>query len=283
MQLKKMKKYLLFIIIGIISFSFSIENSSAQEYVNYNGIHMNIKEYNTLINLGFTDNQIYYMDKATYLNNKNLDAKLISQTTRYYKTISTSYGIDYDVEVTKEEYDNSKDDNQIKGTVNTTYKTIVSSIAQNGNYYRYNVSVAWKKTPSTRSYDIIGIGFNDDVSISGLVNFSYTYANASGVYTTSSQYYNKKNTSTGGAAVYKLPSGDIRALSSSLYFNVSKDTSNTLTLLTICGDYAHATSSVPSSNISDYGISVYGISLGSTLGGYYDATPCAMEYANVNW
>lgn len=282
MQFKKIKKYLLFIILGIISFSFEIENSSAQEYINYNGIHMNVKEYNTLLNLGFSDNQIYYMDKKTYLNNKDLDAKLISQTTRYYKTISTTYGKSYDVEVTKEEYNNSKENNQIRGIVNTTYKRIISSIAQNGNKYRYTVTTSWKQMPSVHSYDIIGIGFDDDVYISSSVYFSYTYANSSGTYTTSTTYYNKKNTSTGGAAVYKIPD-NIVSLSATLYYDVSKNTSNTINLLTICGDYAHATSNVPSSYISTYSIGISGISLGTLLGSYYDETPCAMEYANVNW
>lgn len=282
MQLKSMKKYLLFIIIGILSFSFGIENSSAQEYVNYNGIYMNVKEYNTLLNLGFTDEQIYHMDKKTYLNNKDLDAKLISQTTRYYKTITPTYGKKYDVEVTKEEYDNSKDYNQLRGVVNTTYKRIVSSISQNGNKYRYNVTTSWKQMPSTHSYDIIGIGFADDVYISSSVYFSYTYANSNGVYTTSTTYYNKKSTSTGGAAVYKIPD-NIVSLSATLFYDVSKDTSNTITSLTICGDYAHATSNVPVSNVSDYGIGISGINLGTSISAYYDATPCAIECANVNW
>lgn len=281
MQLKNVRKYLLFIIIGIVSFSYNIENSSAQEYVNYNGIHMNIKEYNTLLNLGFTDNQIYYMDKETFLNNKELDAKLLSQTTRYYKTITSTYGKSHDVEVTKEEYDNSKNNN-LRGIVNTTYKTIISSIAQNGNKYRYTVTTSWKQMPSTHSFDIIGIGFDDDVYINSSVYFSYTYANSNGVYTTSTTYYNKKSTSSGGAAVYKIPD-NIVSLSATLYYDVSKDTSNTITLLTICGDYAHATSNVPQSNVSDYSIGISGINLGTSISAYYDATPCAMEYAHVNW
>lgn len=282
MQLKNIKKYLLFIILGIVSFSLNITNSSAQEYVNYNGIHIRPKEYKTLINLGFTDNQIYYMDKKTYLRNKNLDAKLLSQTTRYYKTITTAYGNKYDVEVTKEEYDKSSEEIQLRGIVNTAYKTIISSIAQNGNKYRYTVTTSWKQMPSVHSYDIIGIGFDDPVYINSSVYFSYTYANSNGVYTTSTTYYNKKNTSTGGAAVYKIPD-NIVSLSATLYYDVSKNTSNTITLLTICGDYAHATSNVPVSNVSNYGIGISGINLGTSISGYYDATPCAIEYAHVNW
>lgn len=279
--MKSLKKNILFVALTIISSLIGITTSNAHEIVNYNNIHMTIDEYMTLLNLGFTEADIYYMNEDTYLNNKDLDATLISQTTRYYKTVYPTYGNSYTVEVTEAEYNNS--DAEILGIVNTAYKTIVSSIAQNGSKYRYNVSVAWKQMPSTHSYDIIGIGFNNYVYISSSVYFNFTYANSAGTYTTSTQYYNKKNTSTGGAAVYKIPDGTIKSLSANLYYDVSKNTSNTITSLSICGDYAHATSSVPVSNVSDYGIGIGGINLGTSISAYYDATPCAMEYASVNW
>ena len=284
--MKPLSRNFLFIVIGIFCFAVGIKNSLALEkYVNYNGIEMTPSEYITLQNLGFTESQIYYMDKDTYNSNKDLDAKLVSQTTRYYKNVEPAYGTGYDIEITEEEYKKLTKEPTFsnKGIVNTTYKTIVSSIAQNGNKYRYNVSVAWKSMPSNRSYDIIGVGFSNQVYISSSVYFSFTYANAAGVYTTSTQYYNKKTLSTGGSAVYKLPSGTITALSASLYYDVSKNTSSTITNLAICGDYAHATSNVSANNVSDYSISIYGINLGTSLVGSYDATPCAMEYASVNW
>lgn len=281
---KSRKNLIPFIILVIFTFMLGIIKTNAEEIINYNGIHMTMEEYSTLLNLGFTENQIYYMNQEIFDENKGLDANLVSQTQRYYKTIYPTYGTSYTLEVTEEEYNSAnKEPAGIKGTVNTTYKTVVSSIAQNGNKYRYNVSMAWKIMPSTRSYDIIGVGFADSVYISSSVYSSFTYANAAGSYTTSTQYYNKKSTASGGAVVFKLPSGTIKALSASLYYDVSKNTNNTITSLGICGDYSHATSNVPVSNIADYGISIYGISLGSTLGGYYDAIPCAMEYATVSW
>ena len=285
--MERVNKCFVFILIGLISFFISIKPSSAQEYVNYNGIHITNSEYNTLLNLGFSEDQIYYMDEDTYNNNKDLDAKLITQTTRYYKNISPAYGIGYDVEITENEYSNATQNKETfdKGFINTTYKTITSSISQNGNKYRYNVSTLWKSMPSTRSYDIIGIGYGELLSIyNSAIYFSYTYAYSGGTYTTSSTYYNKKSLSTGGAAVYKLPSGStLASLSANLYYDVVKATGSTITSLSICGDYAHATSNVSVNNVSDYSISIYGINLGTSLAGYYDATPCAMEYANVNW
>ena len=283
-SIKESKKSILLIALAALVFMLGITNSSAHEIVNYNGIHMTVSEYTTLLNLGFTENQIYFMDEDTFESNKDLDATLLSQTTRYYKTVYPTYGNGYTIEITEDEYNSSNNGgSNILGIVNTEYKTIVSSISQNGNKYRYNVSTAWKIMPSTRSYDIIGIGFSNPVYISSSVYFNFTYANSAGAYTTSTQYYNKKSTSTGGAAVYKLPSGTIKSLSANLYYDVSKNTTNTITNLAICGDYAHATSSVPAANISNYSIGISGINLGSTIGGYYDATPCAMEYASVSW
>ena len=51
----------------------------------------------------------------------------------------------------------------------------------------------------------------------------------------------------------------------------------------MCGDYAHATSTVNSNYLANYSIGIGGIGLGNGLSGHYDAIPCAMSYANVNW
>ena len=88
---------------------------------------------------------------------------------------------------------------------------------------------------------------------------------------------NKKQLSTGGSVGYKLPSGDIRALGSVLYYDVSKNNeSSTITQLEICGDYSHATANVSQSNLGNYTIHDSGIQLYSSIAGYYDAIPCAL-------
>ena len=56
--MRKVNKYFVFIVVGLLCFTFCTKNTSAQEYVNYNGIHMTEEEYNTLLNLGFTKNQV---------------------------------------------------------------------------------------------------------------------------------------------------------------------------------------------------------------------------------
>ena len=255
---------------------------NAAEYENYFGIEMNNEEYNTLINLGFTEDEIYYMNEETFIENKDSNANLVSKEQKYYKTIYNDLsGNSYTIEVGKEEYDNQPMIN-LRGTVQTAYKTMITTISQNGSKYRYKVSLSWNNMPSTRSFDIIGIGFIDDVRIDSSVYFNYYWCNSSGTCQTQSYYYDKKNTNFGGAAVYDLPD-NAYSLSSTLYYDVVKDTSETITYLEMCGDYSHATTNINVNNVSDYDIGIAGIELGYSLVGDYDAIPCAMATWHGSW
>ena len=280
MEIKKIRlvKYVLVTLLVAFAFASDIDRPKADTLTNYNNIEINEKEYETLFNLGFTEDEIYYMDEATFEANKNLDAKLLAKTVKYYKTVYPTYGNSYTVEVTKEEYESSKHLNELRGSSYDSYKTVVSTITANGsNSYRFKVSTTWSNMPGTRSYDIIGVGFADDLTISSTVYFYYRYADQNGNYTTSYTYANRKSTSTGGAAVYHLPTGQITSLGATLYYDVTKNSGTTISM---CGDYAHATSTVSSSDVANYSISLAGIGLGAGLAGHYDALPCAMSYAS---
>lgn len=258
-----------------------IGNVNAAEYENYFGLSMTNEQYNNLLNLGFSEDEIYYMDEETFSNNKDVSATLVAKNEKYYKSIYTDLnGESHSVEITKEEYENQGPMNA-RGTVSTEYKTMVTVISQLTNTFRYKVSVSWKQMPSTKSYDIIGIGFDDDVYISSSVYFNYYHCNSSGDCVTDTLYYNKKKLSTGGSAVYKIPS-TVRSLSANLYYDVSKNTSSTITRLDMYGDYAHATSTVTSSQYTDYTINRNGISLGSGVS-YYDAIPAAVSSWGGTW
>ena len=165
------------------------------------------------------------------------------------------------------EYENQSPMNA-RGTIVTEYKTMVTTISQNGNYFRYKVSLGWNNMPSTRSYDIIGIGFDDPVYIYSPVYFAYAYCFSDGSCTSSADYYHRTKTSTGGSVVYKLPTSNIIGLEAVLYYDVAKNTSNTITRLDMYGDYAHATRSVTSSQYTDYLITHNGIELGSGIARY---------------
>ena len=243
---------------------------------------MTEEEYNNLLNLGFTEDEIYYMSEESFELNKDTLATLVSKNQKYYKTIYTDLnGSSTSMEITKDEYDTQSMIDP-KGTVNTEYKTIVSTMSKLTSTFRYKVSVAWNRMPGTRSYDIIGVGFEDPVSIATPVYFTYRYCYSDGSCTNSTLNYGKKSLSTGGSAIYKLPSDNIVGLSSTLYYDVEKDTTSTITRLDMCGDYSHATSSVSSTQYSGHGIDLDGILLGSAIG-YYDATPCAMSSWGGSW
>lgn len=281
-MLNRKNKMFVYGIIALLVSIISIGQVNAATYENYYGIEMTNEEYNTLLNLGFSEDEIYYMKEETYLENKDLDATLVDKNQKYYKTTYTDLvGNSYSTEITEEEYENQPTLNA-RGTVETEYKKMVTSISQNGNKFRYKVNVSWKSMPSKRSYDIIGVGFDDDVYIDSAVNFFTYWCYSSGTCLTDQSYVNKKSTSTGGAAVFDFPDSAV-GLSAALYYDVSKNTSNTITYLKMYGDYAHATSNVSSSNVGDYYITRNGIELWSTIGTKYDAIPCAISAWSGSW
>ena len=270
------------IILALLASFACVGNVNAAEHENYFGIEMNNEEYYTLLNLGFTEDEIYYMNEQTFLENKDLDANLVSETTKYYKTIYNDLsGNPYNIEVTKEEYENqpTKD---ARATVTTTYKQMISTISQNGNKFRFKVSLMWRNMPQIRSYDIIGVGFDDDVYIDSSVYFNYHWCNSSNTCSTDSYYYDKKSTSTGGTAVFDFPDSAM-SMSVTLYYDVSKNTSSTLTSLEMCGDYSHATSNVTVNTAANHDIGIAGIELKSGSVTKYDTIPCALSTWTGSW
>lgn len=282
-MLKTKHNIFVYSLVTMFSLIFCLSEVNAEEYQNYFGIKITSSEYNTLLNLGFSEDEIFYMNEETYLENKDLDAKMVARTEKFYKTVYTDLnGNPYTTEVTKEEYENQPTQNT-RGTVTTEYKQLVSVISQNGNKYRFKVSQVWRQIPSTKSFDIIGIGFDDDVYIDSSVYFNYSYCLSSGSCSTESYYIDRKSTATGGTAVYDLPNSFV-SLGATLYYDVSKiNPSSTITKLTMYGDYAHAQSSVPANRVSNHGISAAGLELYSGLAGYYDTMPEAISQWTGTW
>ena len=284
-KVSKVKKILIAFVVVVSTLVLNTSHTYAMHdtMTNYFGIEMTMDEYITLLNLGFTEDEIYYMTEETYEENKDLDATLLASNTKYYKTIVPMYGLSYTVEVTPTEYFN-QGDNQVLDILTTYYRQQISTISQNGVKYRYKMTTAWLHWPSTASFDIMAIGFVDNVYISSnQVFFTYTYANQSGQYTTSSVYYDKKKTANGGSVVYLMPS-NVVSLGSTIYFDVKKNTEDTLTSLEMCGDYAHAIDPVTQTQAANHDISVGGIVHDSSVSPYYDATGCCYgTISGISW
>jgi hypothetical protein len=244
-------------------------------------------EYGNLLNLGFTADEIYYMSEETYLENKDITATLVNQNSKYYKTVVPYYGASYTVEVTLMEYLNSLNGNlnQPLDISYTYYYEIISTIsARNNNKYRYKISVHWLNMPDEAYFDVIGIGFMDDVYIDSTVYFGYSYDYSDNTHIQSTVYYDRKSTATGGSVVYDIPDDNIVSLSATLYYDVSKETNDTITSLEMCGDYAHAWDPVTQYQAANHAISYYGIGFDSSVVSYFEAVPCTMGHVSgISW
>jgi hypothetical protein len=275
----KVTKFLLAIVVVVSIFAINVRRPLAVEhtFTNYFGVEMTMDEYLTLLNLGFTTDEIYYMVEDEFEENKDLDATLLASNTKYYKTVVPMFGMSYSVEVTPSEYLN-QGDAQILDTLSTYWRQEVSTISQNGTKYRYKISTNWLNWPSVFSYDVIAIGFQNSVYISSNnPYFTFAYTDGDGVHS-STVFYDKKKTAYGASAVYKMPS-NVLSLTDTLYFDVMKNTNDTLTQLTFCGDYAHALSPVTTTQAANHVVNVGGIDFDDNVLSYYDETPCC--YASI--
>ena len=281
---KRIINYFFICMVGILTFYVGVSSPKAlgREFTNYYGITITSDEYQTLLNLGFSEDEIYYMTEDIFNENKDLSATLLAKTKKYYKTVYPTYGNSYTVEVTEDEY-NNHDDVSLRGYVETTYKTIVSTISTiNSSTSRFKVSESWKNIPVVKSYDVIGVGFNGNIHIDNGITFNYTYTLSSGATYTESTYYFKNYSSTGGTTTFKLPNSFV-GLSSMMYYNVVKDTGASVSSLYMCGDYAHATTTVTGNQAASHDVDIGGINFSSSVVNKFDETPCANSSASVSW
>lgn len=219
------------------------------------------------------------------------ELKKLSETVKYYKTMearniqqlnTNSLNSSYTTEISKEEYDSANNTNSINASIETNYKKMTTTIYQNGSYYRYQTKLEWKTMPKTRSYDIIAIGINPSVSIASSISFNQYYCFNNGECKNNSTYYSK-STASGGGASFKLPTGDLKVLNSTIYFDVKKNINATILKQDAYGDYAHATSSVSNTQSQNYTMNTLGINLNSSISNLYDSIPVAQATWNGNW
>ena len=284
--MNKKLKLLLLTFVFVPSFVYASE-----KYVNYYGIEMNETEYSNLLGLGFTDEEIYHMELDEFNANKNIESALEASTTKYYvETVrydSTGRVVHSNTsEVTEEEYNDDMILNmRSTATTQTTYKKMVTTIAQAGTKYRYKVTLTWRQLPKVRSYDIIGIGVIPSiVSISSDMVFNQTYC-ISNSCTNTNTYFTDIYSLAGAGVSFKLASNSgITGLRSYLYFDVSKQNpSQTLTEQYADGDYSHATSNIASYLSADFYVNQTGIVLNADISGYYDAITSAEAAWSGTW
>lgn len=228
------------------------------------------------------------------------EMELVATKTKYFKTtvvLSTSEVMrnsglgeisSITTEITKEEYDNvdvnsesaaNSERSIISTTIETTYKMLTTDMYKRNDYYfRYHTTLTWKKIPSTRSYDIIGIGFLNTLEPSGIY-FEENYCRSSSECYQNTSYYEFIGLQ-GVGAMFKVPSGTLTELEQYLEFDVAKkNSSSTLTYQIAAGDYRHATSSIPYEDAKDFSITLGGVQLDSSIVNYYDT----ITVADAEW
>ncbi|MBQ8131776.1 MAG: hypothetical protein IJ193_04735 [Bacilli bacterium] len=216
-------------------------------------------------------------------------SELVARTTKYFKTETRLNEISINAidtprtrsyEVTEEEYNNAEGgiSTRAEGTVETTYKKMVTSIWARNSGYRFDNTLTWKNMPSVRSFDIIAIGKNSNTYIYDGPYFSQRYCTSSGSCYTSFTH-TVQTWSTGAGATCQLMTGGLSSLKINIQYDVLKNVSYTLYGLTAYGDYSHATSTVTNSQAQNYTVNSGGIHLGDSIYSSYDS----IDTAEANW
>lgn len=268
-----MRKYLYMIgIASLVLINASVVRASNDVYyTNRENINMTEREYNNLLELGFTEDQIEGMNYQTFIDNKDIEAELLSRTTQYVRTtVTIRNGIKFSTtEIIPEEKFISDMNKQVQsppasprtsgiyydGISEDDIKGLTTTISSVDDYtMRYKLDIDWYEMPSTRSWDIIGIGIEPTkVEIGSFLTAHQNWRTTGGVYGSSDSGYTVKSQSTGGSVMIELPSGSIDILQSYLYFNVNKvQNVGTIQSLLAVGDYAHATTSVDEDSVYNY-------------------------------
>lgn len=295
----------------ILGSSTAVCASNEVYYTNRENIDMTEEEYNNLLELGFTENQIDRMDYNEFIENKDLKATRVSELQQHIKTtITIRNGIksSSSTVISEEEYQNISM-NQLQsmqsfGPINSpnvsgnfydgltydTYKTLTSYIAiftdpNYDEYARYKMDMYWDTMPSTRSFDIMGITIQPDrVHIATAIMFRQDWETSGGTFYHSISGYDKIE-AQGGSYVYQLPTGSLDILEAYIYFNVRKNNGiGTINTLLAGGDFAHAYNTVSYQVKDNYGLyEGFGIDVDLPYAVNYDENSMAVAAFYGTW
>ncbi|WP_282137247.1 hypothetical protein [Rossellomorea aquimaris] len=311
-----MKKLLWAILtFGLLFSLVSLNEVHATNVQNVNDIKFSVQDTENLKSLGFTNEELIQMTEEEYLANKDIKGEIVDTETKYIKTIIYGDTLDEQsidshkrfldtpgntvtIELDEDTFNQElkAEENPIKtlDTTNTEYKKFTTTISKiSSTKYRLKNTLTWKKMPSTREWDVSGVGINETYwapvpnSQYGKQNwtkhstcFGYEYGSAT--YNTSSSYWKKG--SGGYAHKMNLPNNDfgggcghksVTALSSYMYYDVSRQQSTRQ--IDAYGRYSHQTSSL-STSVS---FSITGPSLSISPSNRFDGP--ISTHAQVKW
>ncbi len=273
-----------------------VKASNDVYYTNINHLEMTEQQYNNLLNQGFTEEQIYRMDENEFLENKDVEASLISEEKKYIMTHTTLInGIKYTTSMVLNEqeyheamlqaqqptYGLNASGSFYDGDYWDSVFEVVTRIAGiNDDVFRYKLDVYWDNMPTEKYYDIMGIGIDaSDVHIGSGISFRQDWQTYSDVFDYSLTCY-PKDESTGGSVIFELPdvsTSSLKNLRQYMYFYVYKNTGvGTLNHLEAAGSYAHADtnyypgSDAPNGLYNNYTTNLGGIDINPPFASHYN-------------
>lgn len=248
-----------------------------------------------------------FVNASASSNSSNYDesnAVIVSQTTKYLKTVEEYANVERDsygniskadllssvtYELTKEEYENSDFENTdvTRGstTVTANYRIMTATLSYSNGTYRYKNQVNWTSFPSVRGFDVIGIGHYSNVEADGTPYFLLEYVTTSGAHLTGLFHYDQSFTN-GRSATFNLPLQNLVSMTVTYYFDVKKVNPNSTITSQVCaGDYAHGIdSSVTLSEALNHGVyGTFGIMHASSVSNKFDSVDEAETYWSGTW
>ena len=268
-------------------------------YINENEIAMTEEEYNNLINLGFTERQISWMDEDVFLENKDIVAtsvahqKYIVKTTtvirngitRSYNRLLTEKELKEEMELRQQPSGTNFYGNFYDGMTFDSIKEIDMRIAiYDDEYARYKLDTYWDVIPTHRYFDVAGIYFDGTLThrYSSVIHRQY-YVTTGNDHVSLEDYYYDSNSNSAYIA-FELPSGSLESLESYMYFTARKNVNvGTITELYVYGDYAHAAYQTTQAVINNVSMYAGGLWFSIDYDFLYDDIPTANAYFVGSW
>ena len=218
-----MKKYLYLSFALVFSLFVGIVSVNAQDYyyINDNGVTFTKDQYDFIT-------KMYYDGYQAFMTQEDMDSfngiKMVPEAVETKEYVEMYHG-----------------GYQLRSTSHETASKILKISKSNKTI---GISCAWKKSPSVRSYDLIGTYLNGPSIASG-VSAKINYSGGT-IYPSAT-----KQPGNGYGAAIKLPSGG-NSIIASVGFTVSGSGR-------VYGSYQHAKSSISLANANSYSISSSGL------------------------
>lgn len=263
--MKKIKTLLLIAIcsIPLVTNAEELELDTSNYIVNQNNVMISESDYENLSKV-YSHAYIMVMTQEKYDYLKTKDFSNVETETKYIETTyNSSLGITTEREITEQQYENASVEPGISPRasdyIETTYKKLALNVNKVGSSADCTIVCTWKGIPSTRSYDVIGIRFQ---------NYNVTQGSQDGL-----QIYRQTGSSSYSSITYSATGTNINRQNNGygISMNIVNDSINALELITsvsavmgtgtiaVYGAYQHATSNVTLAQSKNYTLGAAGL------------------------